>query len=172
MNHLSITTLALAGLIIASCGSGNAGAAGNTSNATTADSAKPSAANKGTITCKIDGKPASFVVQNGFFEIRLDVDSQGPKDGFELLDGSAKKEGFQFEIKNTGTTHIPHGADGCIINYYNADGKVYTGSDVTVTITSFSNGHLTGTFAGELSRWDGDKKIPMQITDGKFDLLK
>lgn len=152
MKHLSIIMLALCALTTGSCGSNTAGTPGN---AATADSAKPSAdntttpaANKGTITCTMDGKPASFAVQNGFFEIRLDVDSQGPKDGFELLDGSAKKEGFQFAIKNTGTTKIHNGRDGCIINYYNPDGKVYTGSDVTVSVASFSNGHLTGTFAG------------------------
>ena len=171
MKQLAITTIAFFLFLLTSCGSQNAGPAGNISNtsksATNATTAS-AGSGAGTITCVIDGKPVSIKVEYGFFEMNLDVDSKGPKDGIELLDGSAKKEGFQFEIKNTGTTKISNGLNGCIMNYYNPAGKVYTANTALVTITSYSGGHLTGTFAGDFDAYEGDSKI--QITDGKFDL--
>jgi len=39
-------------------------------------------------------------------EISLVVDPNGAKDRMEILDGDAKKEGFQFEFKKDGTTLI------------------------------------------------------------------
>src|SRR5664279_1934211 len=158
MKHLSLIILVLSVLSISSCSSNNADASSNT---ITADNATSSGSGKGTITCVIDGKPVSIKVDNSFFEMNLDVDSKGPKDGLELLNGSAKKEGFQFEIKNAGSTKITNGSNGCIISYYNPAGIVYTGDNVVVTITSYSGGHLTGTFAGQFSYWNGDNKILM-----------
>lgn len=127
---------------------------------------------KGNITCTIDGKPVSIAVQNSFFEMRLDVYSKGADDGIELLDGSVKKEGFQFEIKKSGTTKIKSGGSGdinCIISYYDSKGKIYSGKDAVVTITSYSGHHLTGTFSGKFVQYGGASKT-IQITNGKFDL--
>jgi len=147
-----------------------------------------SGVDKGTITCLMDGKQKAFHVQKGFFEIPLDVYSKGPKDGLELLDGDRTKEGFQFEIKNSGTTKIkdvPGGDMNCIWGYYNSAGVVYAGTDVVVNVTSYNQNHLTGTFSGKLVNvnYDGGlggatakiaKNYPqyIQITDGKFDLQK
>jgi hypothetical protein len=169
MKYFKFITLAFSVLILTSCTNQNSGTAGNTTT-----NAIPVSSNsaKGTINCVIDGKPVSIKVEESFFEMNLDVDSKGPKDGLELLDGSAKKEGFQFEIKNTGSTEITNGSNDCIISYYNPAGVVYSGNNVLVTITSYSSGHLTGTFAGQFRRWNGGNKILMQITDGKFDLLQ
>lgn len=137
---------------------------------------------KGTITCLIDGVQKTFIVQQSFFEISLAVDPNGAKDGLEILDGDAKKEGFQFEFKKTGTTKIKNDATGdlnCIINYYNLEGITYTGQDATVTVTSYDQKHLSGTFSGRLvnAYYDGNsvaKNYPqyIQITDGKFDLQR
>jgi len=43
------------------------------------------------------------------------------KDAIEILDGSSKREGFQFEFKKSGTTKIKTTGGGdmnCISNYY------------------------------------------------------
>jgi hypothetical protein len=156
-------------VLLMSCGN-NSSTKDNT-NATTVSSAS---SGKGNITCTIDGKPVSITVQNSFFEMRLDVYSKGANDGIELLDGSAKKEGFQFEIKNSGTTKIKSGSLGdinCIISYYASNGNIYSGDDAVITITSFSGDHLTGTFSGKFVQYGGASGT-IQITDGKFDLQK
>jgi hypothetical protein len=159
-------------VLLMSCGN-NSSAKDNT-NATTGSSASTG---KGNITCTIDGKPVTITIQNSFFEMRLDVYSKGADDGIELLDGSAKKEGFQFEIKNSGTTKIKNDGSGdanCIITYYDANGNTFVGRDVVVIITSYSGTHLTGTFSGKFKQLDlvhHAEKI-IQMTDGKFDLHK
>jgi len=131
----------------------------------------------------MDGQQKTFKVQQSFFEISLNVDPNGAKDGLEILDGDAKKEGFQFEFKKSGTTKIKSDATGdmnCIICYYNPEGVVYAGEDVTVDVTSYNQNHLTGTFSGRLVNvlYDGGSKDAknypefIQITDGKFDVQK
>jgi hypothetical protein len=174
-------------LAILSCnnspGSGSSsGSAGSTSSAAPSSSG----GDKGTITCLMDGQPKTFHVSQSFFEISLSVDPNGPKDGLEILDGDAKKEGFQFEFKKGGTTKIKTDASGdmnCIIGYYNPEGVVYAGEDVTINVTSYTQNKLTGTFSGKIVNvnYDGGlggssskiaKNYPqyIQITDGKFDL--
>src|SRR5580693_9373459 len=92
-------------LVIGSCNNSSrsrssSGSAGTTSSAAPASSG----GDKGTITCIMDGKQKTFNVRQSFFEISLGVDPNGAKDGLEILDGDAKKEGFQFEFKKSGTT--------------------------------------------------------------------
>jgi hypothetical protein len=131
----------------------------------------------GTITCLIDGKQKTFTLQQSFFEIRLDVDSKGPTDAIEILDGSSKKEGFQFEFKKIGTTKIggPGRDMDCIINYYNPASKTYTGRGVTVNVVFYDQHHLTATFSGKLvniyytGTSDPNPEF-IQITNGKMDL--
>ena len=142
-------------------------------------SGKVTTADFGIITCLMDGKQKSFKPRRGFFEITLDVDSKGPKDGLELLDGDAKHEGFQFEIKMKGTTKIESGGGdiNCIINFYNPAGIVYTGDHVTFTISAYDKKNLTGTFSGKLvnpsfNPAKNPQNFPQHIviTEGKFDL--
>jgi hypothetical protein len=172
MKHLKlITTIFLSAILFMSC-------LGNSSATASKDSATSQGKGKGTITCLIDGKQKTFNVQQSFFEISLDPYSKGPKDGIEILDGDSKREGFQFEIKKSGTTKITNGINGCIINYYNPDGVTYTGEDVTVVVTSYIQNQLTGTFSGKLTNvyYDGGSKIAkkypqfIHITEGKFDI--
>ena len=132
---------------------------------------------KGNISCLMDGKQKTFTLQQSFFEIRLDPYSKGPTDAIEILDGSSKRVGFQFEFKKSGTTIIKTGGGdmNCIINYYNAAGATYTGKDVIVTVTSYNQKQLMGTFSGKLHNinYKGtSEKNPefIQITNGKFDL--
>ncbi len=168
-------------LITVSCNN-SAGSGNSSGSAESASSAAPASSdgNKGTITCIIDGQQKTFKVQQSFFEISLDVDPNGAKDGLEILDGNPKKEGFQFEFKKSGTTKIKSGGGGdmnCIINYYNSHGITYTGEDVIVNVTSYDSKKLSGTFSGKLVNvyFDGKsdaKNYPqyIQITDGKFDM--
>ncbi len=155
----------------------------NTPDRNTVSSQTTPGAGKGTITCLMDGKQRTFNVRQSFFEIPLGLDPNGAKDGLEILDGDAKREGFQFEIKKSGTTKIKGALArdndmGCIINYYNSKGIVYTGKDVTVVVTSYGQKQLTGTFSGKLVNvyYEGGSKDAknypefIQITDGKFDL--
>lgn len=138
--------------------------------------------NKGTITCKIDGTQKSYSLAQSFFEISLGIDPSGPRDGLEILDGSGKKEGFQFEFKKSGVTKINSDATGdmnCIINYYNSAGITYTGEDVVVRVAHYAGNQLSGTFSGKLHnvmyRHNATaKNYPeyITITDGKFDLTR
>ena len=174
MKPLSIITTAFSAWILISCSSQNTNTASNTSNAATDAIPVSSNSGKGTITCNIDGKPVSIIVQNGFFDMPLSHDPKDPNDGLELLDGSTKKEGFQFEIKNTGITKIDAeygNSKGCGIGYYNSTGQLYAGTKGEITVTSFSGDHLTGIFSGKFEDNEG-KKTPIQITDGKFDLKR
>lgn len=142
----------------------------------------------GTISCLIDGKQKTLVIQ-GFREISLDFYSKGPSDGILFANGDDKGEGFQFKIKKSGTTKINHTGTGdphCVINYYNSEGVTYTGQDVTVVVTSYNQNHLTGTFSGRLANvyFKSGSAFPtvrgakvaknypefIQITNGKFDL--
>ncbi|HVM86928.1 MAG TPA: hypothetical protein VMT76_01985 [Puia sp.] len=169
-------------MVIISCGNSSGAAANSTSTendktANTTTSANSSNGDKGTITCSIDGVSKTFKVAQSFFEISLGVDPNGPKDGIEVLDGDIKKEGFQFEFKKSGTTKIKSDASGdlnCIINYYNPQGATYTANDATITVTSYSQNHITGTFAGKFNRYNGGNANPqhIEITDGKFDLQR
>jgi hypothetical protein len=167
-------------LIAVSCNNSAGSTKAAITTAMNAEDIQTTAAGKGTITCLMDGRQKTFTPQQSFFEITLDPYSKGPTDAIEILDGSTKKEGFQFEFKKSGTTKISHGAAGdinCIINYYNPQGITYTGKDVTIIVTSYNQTQLTGTFAGKLSNVHyekGSDKYPdfIQITDGKFDLQK
>lgn len=169
MKRIFIQSLFI-GLLATSCGGVSARKDDNTAGNAVSD--KTANSGKGTITCTIEGKPVSINVQNGFFPIVLNPDSKGPTDGLELMDGSQKKEGFQFEIKDHGTTNIKGGADNilCIFTYYDNGGATYVGTDVIVTITSSNDNHLAGTFSGKFEKSIGQTII--SITDGKFDLLR
>jgi hypothetical protein len=46
---------------------------------------------------------------------------------------------------------------------------MHDGDDVTVTITDIHATHVAGTFSGKYVS-GGDKPVPMEVTDGKFDL--
>lgn len=167
-------------LIMLSCN--NSSGSDNNSDAAKNEAAATSAtsrADKGIITCSMDGKSKTFQVHDGFFEIVMDPDSKGPKDGLELLDGSATNEGFQFEIKNKGIS-VFKGMDGVLnmFSYFNGKGVDYvTYDNVTASVTSFDGNHLTGTFSGKFQNTnykgasDSNPEFIL-ITDGKFDLNK
>jgi hypothetical protein len=132
---------------------------------------------KGNFTFTVDGKPVSITVQKSFSELRLDPYSKGSNDGIMLVDGNEKKEGFQFEIKKSGTTKIKNDASGdanCIMTYYDAKGNTFVGRDVVIIVTSYSGAHLTGTFSGKFKQLDlvHNANKTIQITDGKFDLQR
>lgn len=166
-------------LIMLSCN--NSSGPGNNSASPKSGAASASentGSDKGTFTCTIDGKPKTFRVKNGFFEITLDPYSKGPKDGIELLDGSATNEGFQFEIKNKGTSVFKGMDGGNMFSYFNSKGTDYVNhEDVTASVTSFDGNHLTGTFSGKFANpyykgaSDSDPEF-IVITEGKFELNK
>lgn len=167
-------------LILLSCNS-SSGSGNNSAMAKSEASSASvnSGADKGTITCTMDGKSKVFHVHNAFIEIILDPDSKGPKDGFELLDGDAKSEGFQFEIKNKGTS-VFNGMEGVLnmFSYFNSKGADYVNHEnVTASVTSFDGNHLTGTFSGKFQNTnykgasDSNPEF-IVIKDGKFDLNK
>ncbi|MEO7045355.1 MAG: hypothetical protein ABI091_08640, partial [Ferruginibacter sp.] len=97
----------------------------------------------------------------------------------ELLDGNATNEGFQFEIKNEGSS-VFEGMDGVLnmFAYFNGKGITYSAHEnVTASVTSFDGNHLTGTFSGKFqnTNYKGASDTNpefIQITDGKFDLIK
>ncbi len=166
----------LATLIMLSCN--NSSTPGPNSDTSKSDGASANpAVDKGTITCTMDGKSKTFHVQNGFTEIRLEPESKGPNDGLMLLDGNKTREGFQFMIKNNGTS-VFAGMDGVLnmFSYFNSNGADYVAKgDVTATVVSFGGNHLSGTFSGkfENTNYKGASDTNpefIEITDGKFDL--
>ena len=167
-------------LIMLSCNnsSGNVSSSDISKSDAASASANP-AADKGTITCMMDGKSKTFRVQNGLTEIRLESGSKGSNDGFMLIDGDKTREGFQFIIKNKGAS-VFKGMDGVLnmFSYFNSKGADYVAKgDVTASVISFDGNHLTGTFSGkfENTNYKGASDINpefIQITDGKFDLNK
>ncbi|HVY75317.1 MAG TPA: hypothetical protein VG890_10830 [Puia sp.] len=173
---LSGLILLISGLLIASFADSPADAGGEKQE--TNAPAIISLGGKGTITCSLDGRQRTFAVQQSFFEISLDPDAKGTKDGIEILDGSPKKEGFQFEFKKSGITKITDRATGdlyCIINYYNPDGIVYTGKDIVINVISYDKQKLNGSFSGTLVNAHygavADKYPELiKVTDGKFNL--
>ncbi len=168
----------LAGLILLSCNySSGSGNNSDTAKSDAASASTNSGAGKGTISCKMDGKSKTCQVHNGFSEIRLEPESKGPNDGFMLLDGDKTREGFQFEIKNKGTS-VFKGMDGVLnmFSYFNSKGTDYVAyENVTASVTSFDGNHLTGTFSGKFQNTnykgasDSNPEF-IVITDGKFDL--
>ncbi|MEO8766197.1 MAG: hypothetical protein ABI416_17980 [Ginsengibacter sp.] len=170
----------LSWLIMLSCNnsSGSGYNPGTAKSDATSSSVNPGA-DKGTITCTMDGKSKTFRVHNSFSEIRLESGSKEPNDGFMLLDGNATNEGFQFEIKNKGTS-VFKGMDGVLnmFSYFNSKGVDYVAyEDVTASVTSLDVNHLTGTFSGKFqnTNYKGASDTNpefIQITDGKFELNK
>jgi hypothetical protein len=135
-------------------------------------------AGKGTITCVIDGQQKKFTVEQPFSVIKLDPLSKGPKNGIEIQDGSFREEGFQIKFKKSGVTKITSDSTGdknCFIKYYNPKGITYVGQKMTVTVTSYNQTKLTGTFSGKMTNAHyekGSDRYPASITiyNGKFSL--
>jgi hypothetical protein len=87
------------------------------------------------------------------------------------------KEVFNITVPNSGTTRVSHYTPS-LSNFsdkktnmaeFMSHYKNYYGDDVTVTITSIDATHVAGTFSGKYLS-DGDKPVPVEVTDGKFDL--
>jgi hypothetical protein len=135
-------------------------------------------AGKGTITCVIDGQQKKFTVEQPFSVIKLDPQSKGPKNGIEIQDGSFREEGFQIKFKKSGVTKITSDSTGdkyCLIKYYNPKGITYVAQKMTVTVTSYNQTKLTGTFSGKMANAHyekGSDRYPASITiyNGKFNL--
>ena len=78
---------------------------------------------------------------------------------------------------NNGTTKVSHytpslsdfGDKKTTMAEFMSHYKNYYGEDVTVTITAIDATHVAGTFSGKYLS-GGNKPVPMEVTDGKFDL--
>ena len=181
--HLSFIALALTGFIIASCGSNNASATGNTADAA------PSAKENATFSYKIDGQPYSWTGSDAYAN-RATIDSTNEVFFTLMSNDPAEKNPpqFGFGVIATGATTITRdnmdrfkssGSNGgnhfanFRLSYPNENAKYPDyefgrTSTVTVVITAKSETRITGTFSGELVNVATQK--PSQLTDGKFDL--
>jgi hypothetical protein len=86
-------------------------------------------------------------------------------------------EVFNINVPNSGTTKVVHYTPS-LSNFrdkkttmaeFMSHLKNYYGEDVTVTITAIDATHVAGTFSGKYFS-GGDKPVPMEVTDGQFDL--
>lgn len=86
-------------------------------------------------------------------------------------------EVFNINVPNSGTTKVVHYTPS-LSNFrdkkttmaeFMSHLKNYYGEDVTVTITAIDATHVAGTFSGKYLS-GGDKPVPMEVTDGQFDL--
>jgi hypothetical protein len=123
----------------------------------------------------VDGKNISGPAKNGASPVSLEQNSTIDGFSFEMGSMSGAGPGFQFVINNSGTTELRNGKIITVCNYRSPEGVLYIDDSATVTITSGSSTHVSGTFSG---RWKNahygktpaDAPETLQITDGKFDL--
>jgi hypothetical protein len=86
-------------------------------------------------------------------------------------------EVFKITVPNSGTTKVSHyspslsdfGNNKTTMAEFMSHYKNYYGDDVTVTITHIDATHVAGTFSGKYLS-GRDKPVPMEVTDGQFDL--
>jgi hypothetical protein len=86
-------------------------------------------------------------------------------------------EVFKITVPNNGTTKVSHytpslsnfGDKKTTMAEFMSHYKNYYGEDVTVTITEINATHVAGTFSGKYLS-GGNKPVPVEVTDGKFDL--
>jgi hypothetical protein len=85
-------------------------------------------------------------------------------------------EVFKITVPGSGTTKVSHYSPS-LSNFadkkttmaeFMSHYKNYYGDDVTVTITRIDATHVAGTFSGKYL--SDDKAVPVEVTDGKFDL--
>ena len=183
LNYLSIIALASAGFMVASCGSNNASATGNTA------AAAPSAKETSTFSYKIDGQTYTWS-GNDPYSNHATIDSNNEV-FFTLMSNDPSEKNppqFGFGVAAAGSTTITwdnmdrfksSGSNGgnhfanFRLSYPNDNAKYPDyefghASTVTVVITAKSDTRITGTFSGELVNVATQKTS--QLTDGKFDL--
>jgi hypothetical protein len=155
----------LTGLFFACSGNGQSGSPSATS--VTSGGATYSAV--------IDGKTFSGTTTNGAAKVSLEQNSTSDGLSFQLGYADPQKQGFQFVIKNSGTTDLRKDNIITVCNYRAADGTLYIVDSATVTLNAGTGARTVGTFSG---RWmnahygktPADAPETIQVTDGKFDL--
>lgn len=89
------------------------------------------------------------------------------------------QEVFDFSFANSGSSTILHYSPSLSnfankksngATYMSPKSKSYYGDSVVVTITDINTTHVAGKFTGKFLSED-DKPVPLEITDGSFDLL-
>ena len=123
----------------------------------------------------IDGKPFSGTTTNGANKVSLEENSTIDGLSFQLGYSGVQKQGFEFVIKNSGTTELRRGHIITVCNYRAADGTLYIDDSATVTLKTGTGPRTIGTFSG---RWvnahygntPANAPETIQVTDGKFDL--
>ncbi|HEY5391819.1 MAG TPA: hypothetical protein VIJ57_06875, partial [Hanamia sp.] len=94
------------------------------------------------------------------------------------ITNSFTSEVFNFSIANTGATTVLHSSPSLSnftdnksneASYMSSKLKNYYGDSVVVTITDINATHVAGTFSGKYLSSD-DKPIPLEITEGSFDV--
>ena len=160
----------LTGLFFACSGNGQAGT--TDANAPAGDATPASGG--ATYSATIDGKPFSGTTTNGATKISLEENST--IDGLNFSLGfQGGKQGFEFVVKNSGTTDLLKGHIKTVCNYRTADGVLYIVDSATVTLNPGTGSRTVGTFSG---RWmnahygttPANAPETIQVTDGKFDL--
>jgi hypothetical protein len=150
----------------------NAAAAAGASAADAADAPAASSTSGATYSATIDGQPFSGTTTQGAAQTSLEQNSTIDGVAFQL--GYEKNmQGFQFVVKNTGTTELRHDQIITVCNYRAADGTLYIDDSATVTINPGTR--TTGTFSGRWKNAHYGKTNPnapatILVTDGKFDI--
>jgi hypothetical protein len=184
MRHLSIIALALAGLMMASCGGHNAGAANDTAGSNTSSSI-----GNASFSYKIDGKavsgneidamqlsntafiypPAGTTPQRVLFDL---TSTKEGEDYYVFRLWIPDKEGvYQITKANHEQTH---GYVQLAFWLKSANNySDYNEDSLTINIDKISPTRISGTFSGTLKLYNdtpGKYKSPITITDGKFDI--
>ncbi|MDB5156016.1 MAG: hypothetical protein JWR50_723 [Mucilaginibacter sp.] len=174
-NIRSWSIMLVTSCILFACSSNGSASAGNggASNATSDNSGGGSSNGNGSFSYTIDGNKVDVksLYINGVKNLaggRLKIE----------VTNTPTSEVFNFSIANTGITTVLHYSPS-LSNYTDKKSneaeymshkyKNYYGDSVTITITSIDATHVAGTFSGEYLS-DDKKPVPLEITDGSFDL--
>jgi hypothetical protein len=161
--------------LLFACSSNSATSAGKgaTSNATSDNSGGGSSNGNGSFSYTIDGNKVD--VKSLY---RNEIKSVADGRIFIEVTNSATSEVFKFSIANSGTTTVLHYSPSLSnfsdkksnsAEYMSPKLKNYYGDSVSITITSIDATHVAGSFSGKYLSGD-DKPVPLEITDGSFDL--
>lgn len=161
--------------LLFACSSNSATSAGKggTSNATSDNSGGGTSNGNGSFSYTVDGN-------------KVDVKSLYVNGVKNIADGHLKievtnsptSEVFKFSIANTGTTTVLHYSPSLSnfsdkksneAEYMSPKLKNYYGDSVIITITSIDATHVAGSFSGKYLS-DDNKPVPLEITEGSFDL--
>jgi hypothetical protein len=181
MEHLKLlSSVILSACLLSACSGNPSTSANNSSNLNTASTNPGESAYAGnsSFTYTINGKHIAIKYPAGQLFLNKVKNDPAGKLKIEVTNESTS-EVFKFCVANAGSTAILHYTpsfsdfdNSKSINaatYMSPKYKNYNADSALVKITDINTTHVAGTFTGKFLS-DDDKPVPLEITDGSFDV--